>query len=560
MRTLTSIAALMALAVAAAGCGSDAGGGGGGGLVDSGANDAGNQDGTASDGTASDSATGDTAAADTATADGTATDTTSADTASGDTATGDTATGDTATGDTATGDTAVDASDVAQVDAIAGADLKAGDLVITEILADSMAVPDETGEWFEVQNRTGKAVDLRGLKIEDKTAKAHEIAGPAQVIVPAGGYAVLCITADKGVNGGVTCAYAYGDKVKLTNSGDTIKLVASAGVVDEVSYANGGDKGWPALAKGHAQQLAVEATSATVNDDGNNWCVAQATFGAGDFGSPGSANPACAPDADKDGVVDSADNCPSTWNPTQYDEDQDGIGSNCDNCPKVANKDQADSDKDGVGDACPPAVCGDGKQEFPEECDDGNKTVGDGCSPDCKIEAAKIAKGDLVITELLIDPVAVDDTKGEYIEVYNPTGAAITLDGIVIVNKTNKHTISPASPLVVPSKGFVVLGINADSSTNGGVKVDYAWKSIALGNSGSDIALMAGDVEVDKVTYTGSGSNGWPKYKNGASIQLSSAALTATANDDPKNWCESTAAVAGGDKGTPGSANASCAQ
>ena len=556
MRLLTSFAALVALSAAIVGCGSDSGGAGDGVLLDATANDVGN-DATAQDGatggtTAADGASGDTAVSDTNASDTNASDTTASDTTAGDTTVGDT----TATDSTATDTTA---SDVAQVEAIAGPDLKAGDLVITEILADSMAAPDETGEWFEVQNRTGKAIDLRGLKIEDKTAKPHEIVGANQVIVPAGGYAVLCTNADKAVNGGVDCTYSYGDKVKLTNSSDTIKLTATAGVVDEVTYAHGGDKGWPAISKGHAQQLAVEATSSTVNDDGNNWCVAQVAFGAGDFGSPGSANPACVPDADKDGIVDAQDNCKATWNPTQYDEDLDGIGSACDNCPKVANKDQTDSDKDGVGDACPPAVCGDGKQEDPEQCDDGNKAAGDGCGPDCKLEAAKIAKGDLVITEMLIDPVAVEDTKGEYIEVYNSTSVPITLDGVIIVNKTNKHTISPASPLVVPAKGYVVLGINADTATNGGVKVDYAWKSIALGNSGSDIALMAGDVEVDKVTYPGSGSGGWPKYKNGASIQLTSSALDATSNDDPKNWCESTAAVTGGDKGTPGKANAACA-
>ena len=56
-----------------------------------------------------------------------------------------------------------------------------------------------------------------------------------------------------------------------------------------------------------------------------------------------------------------------------------------------------------------------------------------------------------------------------------------------------------------------------------------------------------------------SGSGGWPKYKNGASIQLSGTAMNATSNDDPKSWCESTVAVAGGDKGTPGTANATCA-
>jgi hypothetical protein len=100
------------------------------------------------------------------------------------------------------------------------------------------------------------------------------------------------------------------------------------------------------------------------------------------------------PDADMDGVPNSADNCPNTPNPDQADADADGIGDVCDpdddndgvnddadlcpgtpagtqvnaggcpdtdgdgvadandNCPLVANPDQADADNDGIGDAC----------------------------------------------------------------------------------------------------------------------------------------------------------------------------------------------------------------
>ncbi len=92
-------------------------------------------------------------------------------------------------------------------------------------------------------------------------------------------------------------------------------------------------------------------------------------------------------DIDGDGVADTDDNCPNTFNPvrpldegSQADEDDDGVGDACDLCPLLAgqgcqlpdlydqdldgiedpedncvidaNPDQADSDSDGVGDAC----------------------------------------------------------------------------------------------------------------------------------------------------------------------------------------------------------------
>lgn len=59
-----------------------------------------------------------------------------------------------------------------------------------------------------------------------------------------------------------------------------------------------------------------------------------------------------AADADGDGVCDSADICPATANPDQADTDGDGIGDACDNCGSVANHDQTDTNGDGFGDAC----------------------------------------------------------------------------------------------------------------------------------------------------------------------------------------------------------------
>ena len=58
-------------------------------------------------------------------------------------------------------------------------------------------------------------------------------------------------------------------------------------------------------------------------------------------------------DADGDGLVMPADNCPGTANAGQSDVDADGVGDACDNCPEVFNPDQQDSDGNGQGDACP---------------------------------------------------------------------------------------------------------------------------------------------------------------------------------------------------------------
>lgn len=93
-------------------------------------------------------------------------------------------------------------------------------------------------------------------------------------------------------------------------------------------------------------------------------------------------------DTDKDGIVDSRDNCRTVFNPDQIDTDKDGVGDACDvvnddpdmdgiltavdNCPNVFNPTQTDTDGDGIGDVCdvvPPSdVDGDGIPDASDNC------------------------------------------------------------------------------------------------------------------------------------------------------------------------------------------------
>jgi hypothetical protein len=61
--------------------------------------------------------------------------------------------------------------------------------------------------------------------------------------------------------------------------------------------------------------------------------------------APQSAPP---PDTDRDGIIDTLDNCIHVANPDQADKDSDGVGDACDNCPNDFNPFQTD-------------VCGAGK-------------------------------------------------------------------------------------------------------------------------------------------------------------------------------------------------------
>jgi DNA/RNA endonuclease G (NUC1) len=119
---------------------------------------------------------------------------------------------------------------------------------------------------------------------------------------------------------------------------------------------------------------------------------------------------------------------------------------------------------------------------------------------------------DIFINEVMADPSAVLDSQGEWFELYNPGSAPIDLQGWKISSKNDVvHVI--ATRVVVPAQGFVVLGNNADSSTNGGVTVAYSYGAgLALANSSDWLELRrpgtGGDVLVDSVYWNTSPTGG----------------------------------------------------
>ena len=70
----------------------------------------------------------------------------------------------------------------------------------------------------------------------------------------------------------------------------------------------------------------------------------------------------------------------------------------------------------------------------------------------------------------------------------------------------------------LPAGGYLVLGRNADSSSNGGVVVAYRYGGFTLGNADDEIILLDGvGTEIDRVAY-----DGGPAFPNpdGASMML----------------------------------------
>ena len=171
------------------------------------------------------------------------------------------------------------------------------------------------------------------------------------------------------------------DDTALTST-DSISFVIDAGVTGDYNlHINEGHISW---GEGYsACYLAFGTAAFTMREysAGTNQCQWIADDDSSCAGPLQACKTTTEPtnDADNDGVLDGADNCPNVANADQADNDNDGIGNVCDstpdgetsdsdsdgvsdsldNCPLVANSDQLDSDADGVGDACDSTPNGD---------------------------------------------------------------------------------------------------------------------------------------------------------------------------------------------------------
>ncbi len=166
---------------------------------------------------------------------------------------------------------------------------------------------------------------------------------------------------------------------------------------------------------------------------------------------------------------------------------------------------------------------------------------------------SNINEGDLVINEIMPNPLAVGDAEGEWFEVHNTTAADIDMFGLSIADDgSDFFTIS--SQLIVPAGGYVIFAEVADSGLNGGLPVvDYLIPDpgqFALANTADELLILDGTTELDRVAWDT--SSGWP-YTNGHSLALTDPTLD---NNVAASWVEFTDSQYGdGDYGTPGVVN-----
>ncbi|MCD4746351.1 MAG: lamin tail domain-containing protein [Bacteroidales bacterium] len=160
---------------------------------------------------------------------------------------------------------------------------------------------------------------------------------------------------------------------------------------------------------------------------------------------------------------------------------------------------------------------------------------------------------DIIITEIMQNPQAVLDSHGEWFEVFNTTDSDIDMYNWTIKDDDyDSHIIDTI--LIVPAHGFAVLGIDADTATNGSYICNYQYNNFYLGNGSDEVVLVSPDgvTEIDRVNYDGGTTFPDPTGKS-----MVFTGIPTDDNNNGANWVEATLRelnyyYSTGDLGSPG--------
>ncbi|GBE29622.1 hypothetical protein BMS3Bbin04_00642 [bacterium BMS3Bbin04] len=157
-------------------------------------------------------------------------------------------------------------------------------VVITEIMINPDASTDTYGEWFELYNAGGSAVNMRYWEFYDNGGQTHTITG--DIWIASNEYLVFAKYGDPGYNGGVDEDYVY--------SGINLDDIEDELIIEDIQYQTIDEVGWwddPSWPHPVGASIYV-LNPFEDNSVGTAWTASTEAWpgSAGDFGSPGVAN------------------------------------------------------------------------------------------------------------------------------------------------------------------------------------------------------------------------------------------------------------------------------
>ena len=191
--------------------------------------------------------------------------------------------------------------------------------------------------------------------------------------------------------------------------------------------------------------------------------------------------------------------------------------------------------------------------------DDSDDEAGSGASP---TTARSPVRGDVIINELMIDPISTSDSEGEWVELWNVGDAWVDLNGARLRDDgVDDYELNPeySDALILGPGEYLLVCADADWWSNGGVDCDAIilyqtfGGGFALSNSEDEVVLVSGSgTTLDRFEY----GEGFAAY--GASMGVDPDEATYSANDDEDEWCDQWDSLPFGDGGSPGRENDWC--
>lgn len=158
--------------------------------------------------------------------------------------------------------------------------------------------------------------------------------------------------------------------------------------------------------------------------------------------------------------------------------------------------------------------------------------------------------GDIIITEFMANPSAVDDADGEYIELYNNTNTPIDINGDSLLDAgSNDHLINNESALLIQPHSFLILARSANPLGDSTLLPDYVY-TFTLNNGADQIILKTpSGVEIARCNYTNGNAGG-----AGVALELSDISLGTDGLTEQADYVASITEMSNGDYGSPGTA------
>jgi hypothetical protein len=149
----------------------------------------------------------------------------------------------------------------------------------------------------------------------------------------------------------------------------------------------------------------------------------------------------------------------------------------------------------------------------------------------------------LYVSEFLANPAVVEDSVGEWIELYNAGASAVDLRCWILSDfGGDSHTIQ--NELLLQPGAYLVLARDGDPARNGGVSAAYVYSGMSLGNGSDEVRLLAPDgTPIDEV-----------RWGAGVLTTIPGASLERTGFGEGAGWATAWQAWPGsaGDWGSPG--------